>query len=82
MVTALQWDSLKAFAEHVERMRILRQSHTGDTEVRLALLGSMPALYVIRSVREGGESKALTGAAGWLALVPALAVAMGGFSQN
>jgi len=82
MVTALMWDGPKAFAEHVERMRVFRQSHTGDPETRLALLESMPTLYVIRPVREVGGSRALIGAAGWSALIPAWAVAFGGFSQN
>ena len=80
MVMALAWSNSKSFKEHVERMRMFRQSHPSDLEVRVALLKSMPTSYILHPVRETGGSGGFIGTGGWPALIPMSKVSL--LSQN
>ena len=82
METAMVWNNSQSFKNCWEGVRMLRQSQHSDPEVMIALLGSMPALHVIPSVREMRESRRFIGGQGWLTLVPVERIALPRSSQN
>jgi len=79
---AMVWKNSEAFKEHVEQMRMFRQSHHSDSEVRVAFLKSMPSLYLLHPMRETGGARVLTSTMDWSALVPIGKVRPARFSQN
>ena len=42
MVLALSWNDTKSFKQHLEHMRMFRQSHNREMEDEIALLKDMP----------------------------------------
>ena len=79
---AMVWKNSEAFKKHVEQMRMFRQSHPDNLEVRVALLENMPAVYILYPVRETGGSRGSTSTMDWSALVPIGKVTARGFSSN
>ena len=82
MEKAMVWNNTRSFKSCVEGMRVLRQSQHSDREVTIALLGNMPALYLVSSVREIMESRCFISKEGWLNPIPVERVVWHECSQN
>ena len=82
MIMALVWNDAKSFKQHLEDMRMFRQTHHSDLEGRFAPLKDMPTLRNIHPPNKTGEARGFISARGKAVLVPIREIALPRNSQN
>jgi hypothetical protein len=81
MVTALVWNDAKSFRQHLEDMRVFRQSHHRNLESRPALK-DMPNACDTPLPGKTGGARGFISARGKLALIPMWEIVPPSNSQN
>ncbi len=82
MVMALVWNDAKSFRQHLEHMRMFRQSHRSDLEGRFAPLKDMPTPCDIHPPSKTGGARGFISARGKSVLVPVWEIVLPRNSQN
>ena len=82
MVIALVWNDAKSFRQHLEDMRMFRQSHQSNLESRFTLLKDMPTPCDIHPQSKTGGARGLISARGKSILVPIWEIVLPRNSQN
>ncbi len=81
MVMALVWNDAKSFKQHLEHMRMFRQTH-GSDEGRLAPLKDMPTPHNIHPSSKARGVRGSISIKGGAAIVPIWEIAPPRNSQN
>ena len=81
MLMALVWKDAKSFKQHLEHMRMFRQTHHGDAG-RIAPLKDMPTPFNIRPLIKTGRVKGSISIRGMSAIVPIWEIVLPRNSQN
>ena len=82
MVIALVWNNAKSFKQHLEQMRMFRQSHHNNLESRFTQLKNMPTSYKAHPPRQTGGAHGFINARGKSVIVPIWEIVLPKNSQN
>lgn len=82
MVIALVWNDAKSFKQHIEQMRMFRQSHHCNLEDSFTLLKNMPNTLGIHPPRKIGGAGGFISARGKPTLAPIWTIVPPRGSQN
>ena len=82
MITALVWNDTKSFRQHLEDMRVFRQSHHPNPEGGFIMQKDIPTACDIHLPRKTGGARGFISVRGKPALVPIWEVVPPGNSQN
>jgi hypothetical protein len=82
MVTALVWHDAKSFRQHLEDMRIFRQSHPCNLKNGLTPLKNMPTSCDIHPPRQAGGAHGFISVRGKPVIVPIWEIVLPRNSQN
>ena len=82
MAIALVWNDAKSFKQHIEQMRMFRQSHHCNLEDSFNLLKNMPSTLDSHSPRKTGGARDFISARGKPTLVPIWEIVPSRGSQN
>jgi len=82
MVIALVWNNAKSFKQHLEQMRMFRQSHHGNLEGRFTQIKNMPTSCDIHPPRQTGGASGFIGVRGKSVIVPIWEIELPRNSQN
>ena len=82
MVTIMVWNDAKSFRQHLEDMRVFRQSHHCNPGGGYIVPKDMPTACDIHPPRKTGRARGFISVRGNLALVPMWEIVPPGNSQN
>ncbi len=82
MIIALVWNDAKSFQQHLEDMRMFRQSHQSNLEGRFTLLKDIPTSCGIHPQSKTGGARGFTSARGKPTIVPIWEIVLPRNSQN
>jgi hypothetical protein len=82
MVIALVWNNAKSFKQHLEQMRMFRQSHQSNLKGRFTPLKNMPTSCDIHPPSQTGGASGFISVRGKLVIVPIWEIVLPRNSQN
>lgn len=82
MVIALVWNNPQSFKQHLEQMRMFRQSHHSNLESRFTQIKNMPTSRDIQPPRQTVGASGFISVRGKSAIVPIWEIVLSRNSQN